>query len=850
MALLDTPLDTTASPFARTADALIAGGYSPITIMPRDKAPGEWQGDLQTGRWTLQNGWNGYATRKPTSAQIERWKTWPDANAGIVLGTIVGGYQLIAVDFDTDDDNELDMLQSQLPPSRMAKRGARGYTAFYRAPVDTRTKRYMVAAPTPDKPDAKRCVLEILTGNAPRQTVMPPSMHPTGQAYRWMTGEGVVPIHLLPVLSADHFEALEDTLEHIGWNGVVVGPARDRASNPTDNDDPNIWRKTNDVALQRLDSWVGELGLPKLKRHSNGRWEGVAHWRPSGTGQPMMARKPNLSFHVTGIRDLGTDQGYSALDVVQAAFAWDFDNCFNWLRSKIGLARPEEFVITSNKPKLLIRDEHGTLHDQETGEIVGSDHTPAGKDSALAAPAVPDLGEPIWADVDDDEGADAIEHVIAAPLSKKAATVPASVVPKAPQVSDELPDAMTRPPGLLGEMTDWITDTAMMPNRVVSFSVALTVLWTILGIKYASPTASGTHLYTLLLAETGTGKQHALDQGNALLEAAKAGMCVGAGEYMSQTAIISAVTSAPLQMATMDEFGSFLGRINSRKAGVHDLGIKKVFLQLWGANFGFYITPQWAGKSSYKIYCPAFSFYGAATPRSFYEALDGADIENGMINRMLVIKTNRIVEQIDPKLPKNVVPISLATRLEHLFLQENSIGNIDSRLKFDESVSPKCLSWESDALKKRYLDWSNGITRERQTNHQLSPFLGRTAEMGIRIATIQAMGRDNEHKTITDADMSFGMEIAYWSALSMSRQARDYLSESSNQSETQRVMRAIKASKDGIILHSELVRTLRHRMKARDLKEMLGSLLDEGAITRATETPAAGGAARVIYMAV
>ena len=148
-----------------------------------------------------------------------------------------------------------------------------------------------------------------------------------------------MPARDLPVLADHHFEQLEDTLEHLGWNGDVASPVRDRASRDEsrDTDDPNIWRDTNNKALANLDAWAGSLGLPKLRRHPNGAWEAVPTWRSSNEGRDTMARKPNLKLHSSGIKDMGTDIGYTPLDVVTAAMGYDFDHSFNWLRGKLGL---------------------------------------------------------------------------------------------------------------------------------------------------------------------------------------------------------------------------------------------------------------------------------------------------------------------------------------------------------------------------------------------------------------------------------------------------------------------------------------------------------------------------------
>ena len=322
--------DSHESPFKQAADRLIAAGYTPIPILPRDKAPGDYRGSTASGSWTLMEGWNNYATTKPSDASIARWKTWPDANIGITLGTRVGGYVLVAIDFDTDDQNELDLLQSCIPHSRMTKRGRRGYTAFYRASPSTRTKRYTVADKAAIEPNKKRCVIEILTGNQPRQTIMPPSVHPSGMVYAYMTGDEIVPIGELPVLSDDHFERLEDTLEHLGWNPPPV------ANN--DNvvgDDSNIWRETNNAALANFGVWVEGLGLPNARQRLNG-YEATAPWRASNEGRPLELRKPNLKFHTTGIKDMGTDEGFTALDVVMAAKELTASDALVWLRAKLG----------------------------------------------------------------------------------------------------------------------------------------------------------------------------------------------------------------------------------------------------------------------------------------------------------------------------------------------------------------------------------------------------------------------------------------------------------------------------------------------------------------------------------
>ena len=529
MPRLDIVFNPDESFFSQTVDAYRKAGYTPIPILPRDKIPGEFRGALETGSWTTMGAWNTYAHRKPEDAMYVRWKTWPDANIGVVLGGDHAGYQLVAVDFDTDIDAEIELLQSALPMSPMRKKGHRGYTAFYRAAKTVKTKRYPVPDPTDEQTTKQRMLLEILTGNAPRQTVMPPSLHPFGMMYDFLNADGIVPVSRLPILTEDHLADLEDNLGHLGWQGDAAPLRRDRTSASPD-DDPNIWRETNNAALMDLDSWCGELGLPKLKRLGNGSWEAVPVWRPSNTGTDMMRRKSNLKIHRDGIKDMGVDIGHTALDVVCAAFSWDFDTAFSWLRRKLRLE--EDIGDLPERPRMLNQDETGAIYDATTGVIV--------------------------AGANDD-----------APADSKA----------------ELPERLTRVPGLLGDMVDWIEATARRPNRVLSLGAATAVLGTLIGRRDATPTKSGTHLYVLALAPSGAGKQHGIDAGKALMEAAGAGRHEGASEALSQSAMVADLMHEPLSLSFVDEFGDVLAKLNAPNAGNWLTGVKSMLKTAWGSSF-------------------------------------------------------------------------------------------------------------------------------------------------------------------------------------------------------------------------------------------------------------------------
>jgi hypothetical protein len=100
--------------------------------------------------------------------------------------------------------------------------------------------------------------------------------------------------------------------------------------------------------------------------------------------------------------------------------------------------------------------------------------------------------------------------------------------------------------GVVGNIIDWITDTARRPNRVLALRAAVTIIDTLIGRREATPT---TQLYAVTLAPTGSGKQHALNCLNRLMEEAGPGQHVGPGR--SEVMLASHATTAAMTAASM-----------------------------------------------------------------------------------------------------------------------------------------------------------------------------------------------------------------------------------------------------------------------------------------------------------
>src|SRR5688572_30307481 len=112
------------SPFAIAGATLVANGYSAVPCAPGTKVPGQYRNK----QWRFKYDWPHYCDRLPTHYEVPLWEKWPDAGVGLACG--FGG--LVAVDLDTDDAEIQAAILRELPEPTVAKRGSKGWTAFFR----------------------------------------------------------------------------------------------------------------------------------------------------------------------------------------------------------------------------------------------------------------------------------------------------------------------------------------------------------------------------------------------------------------------------------------------------------------------------------------------------------------------------------------------------------------------------------------------------------------------------------------------------------------------------------------------------------------------------------------------
>lgn len=231
--------------------------------------------------------------------------------------------------------------------------------------------------------------------------------------------------------------------------------------------------------------------------------------------------------------------------------------------------------------------------------------------------------------------------------SNNAQTPQAAPAPAKPVKANLSRDIYSLPPGLVGEIAQFIYAQAPRPVPEIALAGALGLVAGIAGRAF-NVSHTGLNQYILLLAPTGTGKE-AITSGIDKLMAQvvrtvpAAADFIGPGEIASSQAIIKYMSRGPVSFTSvLGEFGIHLQQMASHNAPPHLLGLRRFMLDVYNkSGEGRVLKPSIYSdkdKNTNSILAPAPTFVGESTPEKFYEGLHEGLISEGLLPRFSVIE--------------------------------------------------------------------------------------------------------------------------------------------------------------------------------------------------------------------
>lgn len=202
------------------------------------------------------------------------------------------------------------------------------------------------------------------------------------------------------------------------------------------------------------------------------------------------------------------------------------------------------------------------------------------------------------------------------------------------------------PPGLVGQVAQYIYSSAVRPSKEVSLLYAIGFLAGLVGRSY-NISSTGLNMYLLLVAVTGVGKEDGPKAVERLMAAVRPSVpaaddYIGPGAFASGQALIRVLDARPCFVSMLGEFGLTLQTLNDPRAPAAVVMLRKVLLDLYSKSGWNNVLRSTAYSDSEKstkvIQAPSVTFVGDTTPETFYDGLTMADIADGLIPRLHILE--------------------------------------------------------------------------------------------------------------------------------------------------------------------------------------------------------------------
>jgi len=365
------------------------------------------------------------------------------------------------------------------------------------------------------------------------------------------------------------------------------------------------------------------------------------------------------------------------------------------------------------------------------------------------------------------------------------------------------PEELLNPPGLVGEIFEYILEKSIMPQPVFALSASLCAVGALAGRKVQTETGVRTNIYCLNVGGSGCGKEAPRKTIKELFHIANCLDLACVEDLASDTAIVTAMDKNPSQIFLLDEIGRFLE--STKKGSTHLYNIISVLLKMYSSSDQIFNGKDYADKNKkMTIMQPNLCLLGTTVPDTLYKGLNYESATDGFLSRMLIFETdnnrprkqrkknflikpgNDLIEKI--KLLK-MKPIKLNPEgnLDHLFVPEPQIVYLNEN---------------AHDLINDFDDYIYDLRENLENENRIEATYNRTAQLAEQIALILATGNNIENPVITESEMSYGIMLAKHLSDHMQYIIENFMAKNDFEHEVKRILNIIR--KAGSISLSEI----------------------------------------------
>lgn len=202
----------------------------------------------------------------------------------------------------------------------------------------------------------------------------------------------------------------------------------------------------------------------------------------------------------------------------------------------------------------------------------------------------------------------------------------------------ECPEELLHPPGLVGDICEWINSTAGCNQPLLAVGATLSACGALFGRKVRDKYNGRTNLYAIGVAHSSAGKDYAPDCIFRLFTEAGASDMIG-GQVTSDSAIELALQQCPAKIFFWDEVGHMFSNIKNAACSTSGGFLRTVvptLMQLYSSAHKLYVGKQRAEGIARRIDQPHACVYGMTSPDVLFSAISTAELRDGWLGRNLL----------------------------------------------------------------------------------------------------------------------------------------------------------------------------------------------------------------------
>ena len=411
---------------------------------------------------------------------------------------------------------------------------------------------------------------------------------------------------------------------------------------------------------------------------------------------------------------------------------------------------------------------------------------------------------------------------------------------------------LPRPTGLVKAIMDYMLSSALYQHPDLALAAALMVVGTAMGRRYAWDNLRS-NLYIVGLAESGSGKNHILNQTERLLDAAGLANVLGGESPTAGTSVTNRLAEHPVTLYVIDEIGSLLEALCDSKAQSHVKEVIKNITIIFTKADGLFKGKDFADRKTNPtkiIRQPHLGILGLSVQTRVWKSITRDNIADGSLARFMFFESKARYPEWNETAAAAKPPQWIVDAIRTVWECGSSSGNlativsdiaeIDPTLR-DVSVSPDV----ADLLRDRMRCQHELLNKHIATG--FAPVYARVIENAKKVAFIHAVGRDPCAARIEMVDMQFGFALVEALTAVMIRRIDEKVSENEHEAKRKRVLDIIRQGGKKGVVKSRLTNSTQFLRDSKERNDILADLAESELIVVEHDQAPGGGPKRTFY---